>query len=51
MEFISGMRRKVSNPRAKVKRICLETGCVDKLKKLAKMNPNLSIEKMRFVST
>lgn len=50
MDFISGLRRKISNPRAKVKRICLETGCVKKLRKLIRLNADLNIEKMRFVS-
>jgi hypothetical protein len=50
MEFITGLRRKVSTPRAKVKRACLETGCVDKLRKVVRTNPELNIESMRFVS-
>lgn len=50
MDFFKGFTRKVSGKRSKLRRICTETGKVEKLKKLQHLNPKYDVTKERFVS-
>ena len=50
MDIFKGFSRKVSGKRSKLRRICSETGKVEKLKKLQHLNPKYDVAKERFVS-